>query len=169
MAGVGDLHALAEEMLQVSVDALDTLAPGFGGSPARAFVTYSEPVADCCPQITVHVSGIRDAPTQPGGMAAGKRHTIGKRNYVTLITTLFRCVPTEVEPPVAEMEAAAEQINNDGWALWNYVFNEIASGRFRDYCSEAIFDGIRPIRASGGCGGWLVQTTFMLDGYLVPT
>ena len=48
MAGPGDLHALAEELLEASVDALNTIPlvlPGFEGAPDRSFVSPSTPAA----------------------------------------------------------------------------------------------------------------------------
>jgi hypothetical protein len=177
-----DLHVLAEELLAVVVEALDTIpgyAPALGGSPERTFVSPGVPVFDwvepafdgagCCDQVAVHVDAITDAPTSPGGLAAGQKNA--KINHVTLIATVTRCVPASLNglpPDVADLEDASAQINADGWALWNHIFNLIRSGDFLESCTEAFFDGMRAIRPSGGCGGWLLSFRCQLDGYETP-
>lgn len=181
MAGIGpeDLQSLAEELLTVCVEALNTIptyAPGLGGAPARAFVSpglpvfdWVEPAADstgCCDQVAVHVEAITDAPTSPGGLAAGQKKA--KINHVSLIATVTRCVPTSdggFPPAVADLEASAAQINADGWALWNHIFNLVREGLFLTSCTEAFFDGMRSIRPSGGCGGFVLNFRAQLDGY----
>lgn len=178
MAGVGpqDLHELAEELLAASIAALDTVPvaiPGLEGAPERSMVTYADPVADCCPQLTVHTGPITEAPTSPQGLPIERRAGIHIRiNHVGLFVTLFRCVPVpdpnlaDYEPPAVEaIEAAAEQLNADGWALWNHLFNRVDAGLLLSRCGGIIPEVLRPIPGSGGCAGWIGSFRVKLDGY----
>ena len=177
-----DLHTLAEDLLAVCVEALETIPgydPALAGAPDRAFVSPGVPVFDwvepapdgvgCCDQVAVHVEAITDAPTSPGGLAAGQKKA--KINHVTLIATVTRCVPSwmgGLPPAVVDLEEAAAQINADGWALWNHIFNEMLAGTFLEACTEAFFDGMRALRPSGMCGGWVLTFRAQLDGYEEP-
>lgn len=176
MAGVGpgDLHELAEELLEACVESLDTIptfAPGLVGAPERSFVSPGEPAADCCPQLTVHVAGISEASTEPAQLGTGRRASYGRINHVGLIVTIFRCVPApkdslKYEPPAGvDLEAAAEQINADGWALWNHLFNLIRAGLLFSLCRGVFVDAMRQLPPSGGCGGWVMSIRVALDGY----
>lgn len=176
MAGTGpeDLHALAVELLDASIESLDTIptfAPALGGAPERSFVSPGIPVWDCCEQLTVHVTNVLDADTSPGGLASGRRNVHGKLNHVGFNITVTRCVPTfgatpmDELPLIEDMQAAAEQINADGWALWNHLYNMWREGSLFDTCQEVFFDGITAVAPSGGCGGWLMAIRVQLDGY----
>ena len=168
MAGIGDLNALAQAILGAMAQALDTI-PDYdatlNGAPARQFVTFGNPVWDCCEQLAVHIPGIAAAETSPGALAAGKRHLTGRINHVFLTGTITRCVPTQVEPPVAVLNATAEQINADAWALWNHLFNLQSSDLLLNLCDEVFFDGITAAAPSGGCAGWTVAVRAYLGGY----
>lgn len=177
MAGVdpGDLHALADELLQACVGALDTIptfAPGLVGAPERSFISPGDPVADCCPQLTVHVATITEAATEPSGLGSGRRATYGRINHIGLIVTLFRCVPvpnesiSKIEPPaVVDLDAAAQQIDADGWALWNHLYNLTRAGLLFSLCRGVFMEAMRQIPPSGGCGGWVLSMRVALDGY----
>jgi hypothetical protein len=173
MAGTGpqDLHALAEEFLDACIASLDTIpvfAPGLGGAPERSFISPGTPAFDCCDQLTVHVGGAADAATAPGALAAGRKATFGKVNLVQLIATITRCVPIVTAkdwPTPTEMNTAAEQLNADGWALWNHTFNLVAAGQLFQLCGEVYWDALRSITPSGGCGGWTLTVRVRLDGY----
>lgn len=177
MAGVDprDLHALAQELLTACEAALNTIpdfAPGLGGAPERSYVSPGEPAADCCPQLTVHVAGLTEAPTNPQGLGAGRRHSYSRLNHVGLIVTIFRCVPTASAtktgfspPSQVDLELAAEQINADGWAIWNHLFNRIRAGLLFELCKEVFWEGGRELTPSGMCGGWVFGFRVTLDGY----
>lgn len=177
MAGVdpGDLHALAQELLEASVAALNTIPDtqaGLAGAPDRSFISAGEPVADCCPQLTVHVSSLAEATTQPLGLGAGRRASYSRLNHVALFVTIFRCVTSGTEsktgykPPLAaHLENDAVQINADGWALWNHLFNRIRAGLLFSTCREVFYEGGRQLIPSGLCGGWVFAFRVQLDGY----
>lgn len=174
MAGTGpdDLHALAVEFLDAIVEALDTI-PVFNsaldGAPERAFVSPGTPVFDCCDQIAIHPPVVSAGGTSPGGLAEGKRHVYGMINHVSLLASVTRCIPTIDEfgraPSVASLQASAEQLNADGWALWNHLYNLQSSGLLLSLCDQVFFDGINATAPSGGCAGWTVSVRAYLDGY----
>lgn len=173
MSGLGptDLHDLCAELLDASEAALDTIptfAPGLGGAPERSYVSPGLPALDCCPQLTVHATSVADAPTSPAGLGAGRRAP-GKKNHVGLAVTIVRCIPTVGEdgvfPSVAQMEEASDQIDADGWALWNHVYNLWRAEALSTLCSEVFFDALRPVNPSGGCAGWVLNVRMTLDGY----
>ena len=172
MAGTGpcDLYALAQELLSASEEALDTipsLCPGLGGAPDRLFVSPGQPQYDCCPdgQLTVHVAAVLSDPVQPL-----KNHT--RANLVSFVVTILRCVPSTDEsggyPTVEEEEAAAEQVDADGWALWNHLFNLISAGELFTLCEKIQWNGLRSITPQGGCGGWILSITAQTEGYEEP-
>ena len=172
MAGTGplDLQALAEEFLDACVDALDTIPsfdPGLGGAPGRSFVAPGQPQYDCCPdgQLTVHVPLVSSDP-----VLTLQNHE--RRNIVTLTATILRCVPASDEAGnyalAADLLAAAEQVNADGWALWNGIFNAISSGDLFRLCDKIQWLGLRSITPSGGCGGWTLTLSVQFDGYQTP-
>lgn len=178
MAGTGptDLFEMADEFLQAGVAALDTLLTlGFDGAPSIAFVAPGEPAADCCPQLTVHVVGVEEAPTEPtgpGGLAQGRRASYGRISQPSFVMTLFRCVPapemklTAITPPsAAAQQSVAEQLDADGWALWNHLYNLVRAQLLWSKC-QGIFPGpLRALPNSGGCGGWVLGYRVRLDGY----
>jgi hypothetical protein len=176
MAGTGpeDLHALAEELLAACVESLDTIplfASDLAGAPARAFLSPGIPVWDCCEQLTVHVDGVGENATSPAGLATGRRHVHGRINLPGLITTVTRCVPvvggTQMDalPSIESMNAAARQINADGWALWNHIYNMLQQEVLLARCHEVYWEGLRAVAPSGGCGGWVLTLRVQLDGY----
>src|SRR6185295_13454147 len=96
MGTIGDLHALAVEILTASAEALDTIPvydATLDGSQPRQFVSPGLPVLDCCGQLAVYVPLISQADTAPSGLAAGKRHLTGAINHVTIQVVSSRCIP----------------------------------------------------------------------------
>jgi hypothetical protein len=175
MAGSGpaDLYAQCVELLNASIDALDTipsLAPGLLGAPERAFVSAGTPALDCCDQLAVNAAPIAEAPTQPLEMGAGTRHQQQfRKNYVGFTVTITRCANIQdIPPPVSVLEAVAEQSNADAWALWNYVWNLARSGGIFSLCGGVYFDRLAPLTQSGGCAGWSLSMRAELEGYESP-
>ena len=171
MSGPADLFDLCDELLAASVEALDTIpdsAPELAGSPERSFISPGLPALDCCPQLTVHSSFVQDAATSPGGLSAGRK-VAGKINQVSLVATIARCIPVIDDsgtlPALADMQAAAEQINADGWALWNHLYNLWLAGLLFTYCGEVFWEGLRPLTPQGGCAGWTLSLRVSLGGY----
>jgi hypothetical protein len=170
--GPGDLHDLADEFLQACIDALDTIPlfePDLLGAPDRTFIAPGLPVWDCCEQMAVYVTTVSDAATAPTGLATGRRASFGKVNHVRLNCTITRCIPTIDEqgriPSSDQLTETARQVDADGWALWNHVFNEWRAGNIFTLCTEVFFDGLIAANPLGGCGGWNFQLRVALDGY----
>ena len=162
--GPEDLQALAQEFLDACVEALDTIpmfAPGLGGAPERSFISPGLPAFDCCDQLTVHVAGVNSDPIQPP-------KNKNRVNIVSLVATATRCLPTgdNQNPPSADdLQDSAAQVNADGWALWNHIFNLIRADLLFTLCGEVLWDGLRSINPQGGCGGYTLNLRVELDGY----
>lgn len=178
MPGPADLQQLAQELLDVSVDALDTiptLAPGLEGAPERTFISPGRPALEDCEQLAVHVDSVTDAPTNPnaGGLQSGTRNRMMKRNHVRAIITISRCVQDSRQGeddlrfayPADDLTATAAQTNADAWALWNHIFNLWGSGQFLTICTELFFEGLLALPESGGRAGWTLTLRMILDGY----
>jgi hypothetical protein len=177
MAGVDarDLHGLAVELLDAAMFALDTLPAmdaTLKGAPERRYVSPGTPALDCCDQLTVHIASLEEAPTEPLGLGAGRRASLGRVNHAVLTLTLTRCVPTGTHgkttytPPTdLELNAAAEQIDADGWALWNHLYNRIRAGLLFSLCDGVFWLGARSLGPEGGCAGWVFGFRVVLDGY----
>ena len=167
MAALTDLFDLELTFLSACEDALDTIpgsAPGFGGSPARSFVSPGPPALDCPDQLTVHTGPINDGRTSGPVPSAPKF----KINHVTLVATVARCVPIwdgQNPPTPAAQQAAAEQIEYDKWAMWNHLFNRWQEGLLFSRCGDVVWVGIQPLTNSGGIGGFTLTVRVSLDGY----
>jgi hypothetical protein len=169
MAGNGpeDLHAAAAEFLAAVEAALDTIpefAAGLGGAPQRSFVAPGSPAYDCCPQTTVHLGLHSEGATAPGTPKA----STARINRVAFIATVIRCLPQPSDGTPADeedMDAAAEQIHADRWALWNHVWNLIRDEQLFTRCQDVQWGGLAPVTPQGGCGGSILTVTAALDGY----
>jgi hypothetical protein len=169
MAGVdpGDLYALAEELLDAAIEALDSVPiylPGLDGAPTRSFVAPGQPAADCCPQLTVHSIGVFE--DQLGAPVPGRSYMTTRQNQVTLAVTLFRCADmSQAIPPQSELVSAAIQHSADGWALWNHLYNMVRDGQLFSECSEVKWGQLSSLPPQGGCVGWVWPIEIALEGY----
>jgi hypothetical protein len=181
MAGPTDLYELAEDLLFVVVDALDTI-PDYDaeldGAPERQFVSPGPPVADfvgrdCCSQVAVWALPTVEADTTPSGLDAGRRSgRYAWINHVGLSASVSRCIPmgsgdiSGYTPPTPEqLNFASRQHLADGRALWNHLHEAVHAGQLLTLCDEVIFDSIIPAIPSGGCAGWVVSLRAALGGY----
>lgn len=180
MAGIGptDLDDACQALLAVAVTTLDTIPtfdPALLGSPAKSFVSPGVPVWDCCEMLVVHVAGIAQQFTRPTSppAAVGMRHKYGAWLWeAALVLTLGRCIPegelvgkTYNPPTATELDAAAAQINADGWALANGIANALNEGELHEKCSGWKWDGVNAATPMGGCGGWTINFRVTVDGY----
>lgn len=172
MADPGDLHAFASLILDAAVDALDSIptypaTASLDGAPARSYVSAGLPVDDCCEQIVVWVD--------PVGLRPG-RSDAKRAAFVTEVTIHVqtgRCLPMpEVSPTgavtlpeAAALEAAAAQVNADGWALWNGILGAIYREEIASRCLDVDAGPLSARSASGGCGGWTLTIRAGLLGY----
>jgi hypothetical protein len=145
-------------------------ATTIGGEITRSFISPGLPALDCCPQLTVHIPAFAVASTQPAGpLSQGHKRTTGLVWIATYVITAVRCVPMPDEkgnPPSIElMEAAAEQVDQDVWAILNAVYQADRGGLvFAGLCSEVIIDGASPLDPSGGCVGWTIRYRASIPG-----
>ena len=171
MAGPGDLHDTAVELLDAAAGALDSVPELLGtdllGAPERQLIYYGNPVHDCCEQLVVWVNPIGEGARSPGTLAPVFQ--IVRPTYRIHFT---RCVPTGeivakkyIPPEAADVTEAARQIHADGWAMWNRIFNLINAGLLFSSCQDLVRWSMIPITPMGGCGGWEMQFTVGLDGY----
>jgi hypothetical protein len=167
----GDLYALCREFLQASADALLD-APA--GPIDRAFVSPGPPAWDCCPQLTVHAGGPAPADTEPLAPPLQPGHRIQDGvllNLVTMTATVIRCTPTVPEgstgfPDAADLDASAEELLGDVWAIWNHIATlKRAGSLWGPKTREVFFDPAVALNAAGGCAGWQMQVRVQLDGY----
>jgi hypothetical protein len=91
---------------------------------------------------------------------------------VLMVATLFRCVPTLSEngdpPTAAAQAAAARQVDADGWALFNHLYEMVRAGDLFWKCKPVVWEGFNALTPSGACGGWSVAVRVSLDGYFEP-
>jgi len=163
---VSSLFESAGELLLVAEDAL---AETTGGVPDRSFVAPAEPALDCCPQLTVHVPALSEATTGvgPGGVADGHRTMRGSIILATYVVLIVRCAPAwnGQEPPTPVLiEEVAQQVQEDGWALWNRLRAAIRCGEIFGECAEVYFDGGSAFPEQGGCVGWTFTIRASLPG-----
>ena len=86
-----------------------------------------------------------------------------------------RCVPTGkivgkqyVPPDAAAITAASAQIEADGWALWNHIFNLLNAEPeplIFSKCADLVQWSMLTLNPSGGCAGWEMQFTVGVAGY----
>jgi len=171
MPGPGDLQIACEELLTASAEALDTIPdyePTLLGAPERQMIAFGGPALDCCDQLAVNVAQVLAAPTAPGGLSVGRR-IAAQIWHVFLSVTISRCYPSGDDrgnpPSAAEQTAASAQLDADGWALWNHLYNLWTSEQLFTVCDEVFWDSLRPIGPSGGCAGWVLGLHISLDGY----
>jgi hypothetical protein len=171
MAGPGDLYDTAHDLLLASAEALDTipdlLGTAFDGAPERQFISPGNVVHDCCEQLAVWVNPIGTGARSPGTFAPDMQ--IIRPTFRVHST---RCVPTGtivakryVPPDAALISLAAEQVDADGWALWNHIFNLINADLLFQKCLDLVNWSMAALTPSGGCAGWEMQFTVGLDGY----
>lgn len=167
MADPGDLFVSSEELLQASIEALDTIPifdPTLEGAPERTFISLGAPPQDCCEMLAVHVDEV-DEFSFPSDI----KRIAGKKNQIDWVVTSSRCYPTPEDintmPTGEEISEASRQLYADAWALWNHLYNLSRSGALFTLCDEVVFDFMRPLGPSGGCAGWTLALHTNLDGY----
>jgi hypothetical protein len=171
MAQPGDLHTAALELLNASIDALNTIPtfdPTLLGAPDRAFIDFGATAIDCCDQLAVNIGQILDMPLDPGGLASGRK-IAARPPHPYLLVSITRCFPVPSDngtpPPPDEIEEASRQLNADGWTLWNHLYNLWTADQLFTLCDEVFWDALRPLGPSGGCAGWVLGIHISLDGY----
>jgi hypothetical protein len=168
------LALYAQEVLDVAADSLDGT---LGGIPDRVFRSPAAPAFDCCPeqsQLSVHVSRLAEAALEPTGRGDGEalRANLGSVIKATYAITVVRCAPSMDAfgnpPPPAEIQAVADVVEMDGWALWNGIRHAYTNGLIFEHCQGVNFDDGVPIAEQGQCVGWLFVIRAMIPGIPNP-
>lgn len=178
MAGPLDLDFVAAELLDVTVESLDTL-PAYGlslttpivlsGAPDRQYVSPGQPVFDC-PQVTVHGSRLGEDFALDTAKASAAQWV----NMVEFTVQVVRCI-TVLEgtrskpktPAAATLNADGRQGNADAWVVWMGLHTARKLGRITDLCSAMRVERATPLTPSGGLTGWQTIVTAQIDGYTV--
>lgn len=172
----------ADYVYQRALDLLDAAADGLAAArtghavPSRQYVAHGRPAVDICDdptstgQLTVHVdvsTGIhhRATPDHPN-----VPRTLLIQPIATFVVQVWRCWPTMEEdgaaPSTATLQAAAESLNRDAWALLTQIYAEhFASTLFQGVSCEAVTIGtLRPVGdPSGGTAGWEMTVDLALN------
>jgi hypothetical protein len=69
---------------------------------------------------------------------------------------------------VVEIERVAQEVQQDGWAMWNGIYHAINDGTFLDICTVAHFDRSALLEERGGCVGWSMTIRAELNGIPNP-
>jgi hypothetical protein len=176
-SGPTDLYLLATDLLEAAVASLDEISTfdvSLAGAPERRYVAPEEPAWDCCEQLVVYAPGLMDQLTSPltPTPVIGTRHRVAHIPLTRLAVQVGRCVPQGKlnggtwTPPTAEaIDASAQQVMADGWALYNGIYNRLYQGLLSDRCSEVEWNGVAPFSPNDDCAGWIMSFRFQLDGY----
>lgn len=163
---VNSTFALSEAFLEVCETALDTTA---GGRPDLSYIYPVVPPVDCCPALIVFMGSLTEETTSPFSppAATGHRASYGRLNLVGLTAWALRCSP---EPnangsvDVDRILEVAQQVQQDGWAMWNGIYKAINDATFLDICTAVHFDRALPLKDAGGCLGWSMSIRAELGG-----
>ena len=164
---VNSTYELSQAFLQVCEDSLATTA---GGIPDLSYVYPVRPPMDCAALI-VFMDTIAEETTSPLSppVATGRRTVYGRINLIYLTVWVLRCAPRVNDNgsiDLSEIAAVTQVVQQDGWAIWNGVYDAIRDGRFKDECSDVHFQSARAIREQGGCMGWEFTIRCELDGIM---
>jgi hypothetical protein len=168
---VSSLYDLAAEVLTVSQDCLATTA---AGTPAISYVSPATPAFDCCPALIVHVQSLTEettSPLSPAPATGARAGSFGRINLAQLVVSALRCAPrlqNDGSVLVADKQAVALEVLEDGWALWCGFAHAIQCGSFQGLCSDVHFDRGQSINEQGGCVGWQFNFRAMIEGIPNP-
>ena len=166
--GPEDLYALEQELLDASVESLDTIptfAPALGGAPERSYISPG------LPAVRLLRPADRPHPLDPGlpllsGVLHGDERPLGHGHHRLARGDHHPLRPGEPEPAGLRLPASpTQQIAADGWALRNHLLNMIRSDELFSMCDEVFWDGLRFVNPQGGCAGWTLNLRVQLDGY----
>lgn len=167
---VDETYDIAAAFLAASYDAL---ALTEAGPPGRAYVNPGEAPMDCCGELVVWTQSIADQASQ---IPEAKQLRHGKQPLLTIIVRATRCAPTMTErdgkirfPDTADLMAAAKEVEQDGWALWNHLSEELRHGTLGKICAGAYRDGAVKLQPQGGCVGWTFTFRYPLEGGAIGT
>jgi hypothetical protein len=172
---VDDVSGVVAAFLQAAQQALALTA---AGTPGRVYASAGRPAFDCCGQLTAWASFLAEGDTQSGagGLAGSKKARIGKYPVITVTIQATRCAalptgrpPDQAPPTPAALQAVAAQTNEDVWALYLYIAQDLRDGDLHEACGGSWFDGATPINEQGGCVGWELVYRYPIPGGIIST
>lgn len=168
MTSVDTLYEMSTELLD---EARTALATTDAGDPERSFVSVALPSLDCCPQLTVHLTGLAlesTEPTSPGSII-GQRSRTGQLDLVGFLITIVRCTPQpqgESFPSPEALSTVARQTQQDVWSIWNHLSYLIYDGQlWHGKCFSIYLDNATPLPENGACAGWTISLRAAVPGY----
>lgn len=173
MADINDLNAVTDAFLATALDALSLTD---AGPPGRAYVSPSESALDCCGQCTVWLQEIGETnfAAGSGALAAEKAIKRGGLPQLLIFVQATRChvglkalvkALEEGNPPnVADLQATAHMVDQDGWALRIHFAYELRKGALSEICSGAEMLGGVKLTSQGGCVGWTFSFRYPIQG-----
>lgn len=150
------------------------LADTKGGQPACAYVSEGPPAWDSCPCLIAWTGAPAVGDTFPLQPALAPMHRIQLERQVNIVTftaVVLRCQPILGDngelPQPAEHAAVTEEINDDMWAMWNWLREAkrqeiLFPPKIREFSLEP---GIA-YNPAGGAAGSAITIRTELDGYV---
>jgi hypothetical protein len=168
------LNDMLQSILDVACNCLDDTPLG---RPADCFISHGQPPDDCCDFLSVWaeyirpIQGFENAQYVSGVKFTGRCCDIGA--VMDIAIRLVRpCYPTLKDnatnpfPPPIEIQAAAENLLIDGWAMRCCVMRAYCEDSlFPDdtECLEVAWGDMVPHGPRGGCAGWTWRITVELE------
>lgn len=164
------LLELAETALATTVGGQIGVPEADGGPGGRALVSPGLPSIDCCPWLSVHISGHTVAAAGAGSGVLSQGRKVGLVPQVTYALIVARCMPGIEKgrkfPAVADLELTAQMVDQDMWAITDAVRKAQAADQFGG-CREFEHLGATPLDPAGGCGGWTIRWKATVEGITV--
>lgn len=171
MATLDDINDVVAAFLVAAVEALELTDVG---APSRLYTNSGRPAMDCCGQCVVWSQFLGDADTlnPPGGLGPSVRQKkVGAVPVLTVFVQATRCAPvpkTEGSkitlPSPAALAETSRMTNQDIWALWNHINEELRVGALSKICKGAWRDGATSVEGQGGCVGWELVYRYPIEG-----
>lgn len=127
-----------------------------------------------CDQLTVHTQTLSELGLNAGIGANARAQALkrGDKNEALLVIEITRCIPVPSTgkngavtlPTPLAMQAAAQLIAQDGWALWLGLSASLRDGDLSEICEGAVRLGAQKLPPQGGCGGWIFTYQYPLGG-----
>lgn len=169
MTDVNGLYEFSQLTLTTAVTCLDTTD---AGAPELQYVSPAAPAFDCCPAVIVHAAFLGEENTSPlSSTDTGHRASFGRLNLVSIVVSALRCAPVVQKDGsvlTAEIQAVAQMVQQDAWALWCGFYHAVKNGTFKGTCEDVHFDRGISIPEQGGCVGWRFDLRVQLDGIPNP-
>jgi hypothetical protein len=163
---IDQITLYAQELLELCDQALLATTDG---APDVSYLAHSIPAIDC-EQLTVEVLSLGDHPLPATTTLSPGRRLTAAINVVGFRVTIARCVPVLDEqgnpPPPDEIQAAAERLHQDLFAIWTRVRTAQKAGElFGGLCDHLFYDGAFPLEESGGYAGYTIDFRVSIDGF----